>query len=77
VIPSPTVRLLDDGHIEFGHTCTDGERVVGVLPMPPWRVTQIRPRLEAEPSVNCAACGLHGWVGNPRWTELPAERMPA
>lgn len=69
----PTARLLSDGHVEVAHTCTGGERVTGVLPMPPWRVTQTEPWLEVHPSVNCTTCGMHGWVGHPLWTHLPAE----
>lgn len=62
----PSATLLDDGHVEIGHDCTDG-RVTGILPMPPWRVTQVRPYLAVEPSVNCEACGMHSWVGGPEW----------
>lgn len=69
---TPTARLLADGHVEFAHTCMDSERVAGILPSPPWRVTQKTPWLAVEPSVGCDRCGLHTWVGHPLVTELPA-----
>jgi hypothetical protein len=68
----PTARLLADGHVEFAHTCLDGERVAGLLPSPPWRVTQTAPYLAVEPSIGCARCDLHTWVGHPLVKELPA-----
>jgi hypothetical protein len=62
----PRARLLEDGHVEFTHCC-NGEDVAGILPMPPWRVTKTDP-LTVEPSVSCAVCGVHGFIGHPLWS---------
>ena len=56
-LPPPKGLLLDDGHVEWTHTC-QGREVVATLPMPPWRVVGDH----AEPSVICTRCDMHGWV---------------
>lgn len=71
---APTFRVLDDHtHFEWSHTCRGqitGEPFDDVTTMPhsggTWQVVQVEP-LTVTPSINCTACGTHGWIRNGQW----------
>lgn len=73
----PTFRVLEDGfHFEWSHDCrhqvTGCEfRDVTIMPHSggTWRVEQPEP-LTVRPSINCLACGTHGFITNGKWVAV-------
>jgi hypothetical protein len=75
-MPAPTFRMDDDGvHFWWTHRCRivsagkyHGHEYTSVSMMPDttWQVTQVEP-LTVSPSIDCRACGTHGFITNGAW----------
>lgn len=69
----PTFELDEDGtHVHVTHQCTrpaDWPPVEATLPQGPagWTTVSTDP-LTVTPSIQCDACGLHGFITDGRWT---------
>lgn len=63
-----TFSLIDDGeHVEVWHDCTE-RRNQTTLPLGSvvWTVESKDP-MTVRPSIQCGACGLHGWITDGQW----------
>jgi hypothetical protein len=72
---SPTALLCEDGvHFDWTHDCvppysgTEPGSTTTTMPHSggTWRVVQQEP-LTVQPSINCTACGTHGWITDGKW----------
>lgn len=81
VAPNPTEPALptftanpDGVHFQFSHDCTYGSgRTFRDQTLMPhgggtWRITSAPGApLTVTPSINCTACGTHGWITDGKW----------